>query len=81
MIGFVGILWSALGFYSALESALNIIFRVGNRSFIHGKWISFLLVLSSLTVLFTSLPVAALTIGWLHRHTSGLARPRAWFRT
>jgi membrane protein len=72
VIGFVGILWSALGFYSALESALNIVFRVGNRSFIAGKWISFLLVLSSLTVLFTSLLVAALTNGWLHRHTSGL---------
>jgi membrane protein len=72
VIGFVGILWSALGFYSALESALNIIFRVGNRSFIAGKWISFLLVLSSLAVLFTSLLVAALTNGWLHRHTSGL---------
>jgi len=72
VIGFVGILWSALGFYSALESALNIVFRVGNRSFIAGKWISFLLVLSSLAVLFTSLLVAALTNGWLHRHTSGL---------
>jgi membrane protein len=71
VIGFVGILWSALGFYSALESALNIVFRVGNRSFFAGKWISFLLVLSSLTVLFTSLLVAALTNGWLHRHTSG----------
>jgi membrane protein len=72
VIGFVGILWSALGFYSALESALNIVFRVGNRSFIRGKWISFLLVLSSLTVLFTSLLVAALTNGWLHRHTPGV---------
>ena|SRR5436190_2020164 len=72
VIGFVGILWSALGFYSALESALNIVFRVGNRGFVQGKWISFLLVLSSLTVLFTSLLVAALTNGWLHRHTSGL---------
>jgi membrane protein len=71
VIGFVGILWSALGFYSALESALNIVFRVGNRGFVQGKWISFLLVLSSLTVLFTSLLVAALTTGWLHRHTSG----------
>ncbi len=70
-IGLIGILWSALGFYSALESALNIVFRVGNRGFIRGKWISFVLVLSSLAVLFTSLLVAALSNGWLHRHTSG----------
>jgi membrane protein len=71
-IGFVGIIWSALGFYSALESALNIVYRVGNRGFIRGKWISFMLVLSSLAVLFSSLLVAALTTGWLHRHTSGV---------
>ncbi|MDX6551124.1 MAG: rane protein [Gaiellales bacterium] len=71
-IGFVGIIWSTLGFYSALESALNIVFRVGNRGFIRGKWISFMLVLSSLAVLFSSLLVAAFTNGWLHRHTSGV---------
>jgi membrane protein len=71
-IGFVGIIWSALGFYSALESALNIVYRVSNRGFIRGKWISFMLVLSSLAVLFSSLLVAALTTGWLHRHTSGV---------
>src|SRR5207247_8981872 len=72
VIGFVGILWSALGFYSALESALNIVFRVGNRGFIQGKWISFLLVLSSLAVLFSSLLVATLADGWLHRHEPGI---------
>ena len=33
VIGFVGILWSTLGFYSALESMLNIVFRVNNRGF------------------------------------------------
>lgn len=70
-IGLFGLIWSTLGFYSALESALNIVFRVGNRGFIRGKWISFVLVLSSLAVLFTSLLVAALSNGWLHRHTSG----------
>jgi membrane protein len=71
VIGLVGMLWSALGFYSALESALNIVFRVGNRGFVAGKWISFVLVLSSLTVLFTSLFVATLANGWLHRHEPG----------
>jgi membrane protein len=71
-IGVIGIFWSTLGFYSALESALNIVFRVSNRGFIRGKWISFTLVLGSLAVLFTSLLAATLANGWLHRHEAGI---------
>jgi membrane protein len=72
LIGLIGIVWSSLGFYSALESALNIVFRANNRGFVRGKWISFLLVLSSLAVLFTSLLAATLANGWLHRHEPGV---------
>ena len=72
VIGFVGIIWSSLGFYSALESMLNIVFRVSNRGFVRGKWIGFVLVLGSLTVLFSSLIVSTLATGWLHRHEHGL---------
>ncbi len=43
-IGFIGIVWTALGFYSALESALNIVFGVQNRGFLHQKWVTFVLV-------------------------------------
>jgi membrane protein len=68
IIGMLGIIWTALGFYSALESALNIVFQVGNRGFIRGKWLSFLLVLGSLTLLFSSLLLATLANGWLDRH-------------
>jgi membrane protein len=71
-IGIIGIFWSTLGFYSALESALNIVFRVGNRGFIRGKWISFTLVMGSLAMLFTSLLAATLANGWLHRHEAGI---------
>jgi membrane protein len=71
-IGIIGIFWSTLGFYSALESALNIVFRVGNRGFIRGKWISFTLVMGSLAMLFTSLLAATLATGWLHRHEAGI---------
>ena len=67
-IGLIGMIWSALGFYSALESALNIIFRVSNRGFVRGKWTSFILVAGSLAVLFSSLLIATLASGWLHRH-------------
>ena len=55
VIGFFGILWASLGFYSALESALNIVFRVQNRAFLHQKWVTFVLVMVSLVVLFASL--------------------------
>ena len=67
-IGLIGIIWSSLGFYSALESALNIVFQVSNRGFVRGKWTSFGLVATSLTVLFSSLLIATLANGWLHRH-------------
>jgi len=70
-IGLIGIVWSSLGFYSALESALNIVFRVSNRSFVRGKWLSFLFVMASLTVLFISLALSTLAIGWLDRHAPG----------
>jgi membrane protein len=70
-IGIVGMVWSSVGFYSALESALNIVFRVSNRSFVRGKWLSFLFVLASLVVLFVSLATATIAIGWLDRHAPG----------
>src|SRR5919204_5138849 len=38
VIGLLGIVWASLGFYSALEAALNIVFRVQNRAFLHQKW-------------------------------------------
>src|SRR4051812_25523536 len=72
VIGFVGIIWSTLGFYSALESMLNIVFRVNNRGFVAGKWISFVLVLGSLAGLFSTLLISTAITGWLHRHESGV---------
>ena len=33
IIGAVGLLWSALGFFSVLESAFNIVYGLPNRSF------------------------------------------------
>lgn len=71
-LGFVGLVWGTLGFYSALESALNIVFGVQNRAFFHQKWITFALVAFSLTVLFTSLIVTTAATGWYHRHVPHL---------
>ena len=71
-IGLFGLVWSTLGFYSALESALNIVFGVQNRTFPHQKWVTFLLVTISLLVLFTSLIVTTAATGWYHRHVPHL---------
>jgi membrane protein len=37
VIGGVGLLWSSLGFLSALESGLNVIYGLPNRGFLHQK--------------------------------------------
>ena len=72
VIGLLGIVWASLGFYSALESALNIVFRVQNRAFLHQKSVTFVLVLTSLVVLFASLLVAVAATGWVDRHAHNL---------
>ena len=72
VIGLFGIVWASLGFYSALESALNIVFRVQNRAFLHQKWVTFVLVMVSLVVLFASLLATIAATGWVDRHVPHL---------
>jgi membrane protein len=74
IIGSLGIVWTSLGFYSALESALNIVFQVQNRTFLHQKWVTFVLVMTSVVILFTSLVLAGASTGWVDRHTPHLIR-------
>jgi membrane protein len=59
IIGGVGLLWSSLSFFSALESAFNIVYGLPNRRFLHGKGIAVALMASVLTTLFVSLVVGA----------------------
>jgi membrane protein len=73
VIGFVGLVWGSLGFYSALESAVNIVFGVQNRGFLHGKWITFVLVMGSLLGLFVSLGVLTAATGIVQRHAPDVA--------
>ena len=72
IIGLLGIVWASLGFYSALESALNIVFRVQNRAFLHQKWVTFVLVMVSVVVLFASLLATIAATGWVDRHAPHL---------
>jgi membrane protein len=68
IIGGVGLLWSSLSFFSALESAFNIVYGLPNRRFLHGKGIAAGLMASVLTTLFVSLVVGAFGGSVLKHH-------------
>jgi membrane protein len=73
IIGGVGLIWSSLSFFSALESALNIVYGLPNRRFLHGKGIAAVLAISVLVMLFVSLVVGALGFTVLQHHLGGVA--------
>ncbi|MFZ0341997.1 MAG: YihY/virulence factor BrkB family protein [Gaiellaceae bacterium] len=68
IIGGIGLLWSSLSFFSALESAFNIVYGLPNRRFLHGKGIAASLMASVLTTLFVSLAVGAFGATVLQHH-------------
>jgi membrane protein len=68
IIGAVGLLWSSLSLFSALESALNIVYGLPNRRFLHGKGLAAALMASVLTTLFVSLVVGAFGVSVLKHH-------------
>ena len=73
IIGAVGLAWSSLSFFSALESALNIVYGLPNRRFFHGKILAAVLATSILVTLFVSLVVGALGVTVLRHHLGGYA--------
>ena len=68
IIGGIGLLWSSLSFFSALESALNIVYGLPNRRFFQGKGLAAALMASVLTTLFVSLVVGAFGVSVLKHH-------------
>ena len=60
LVGAVGLIWGALGFFSVLESAFNIVYGLPNRPFLRQKLIVLLLVAVALVVLFVALVVGSL---------------------
>jgi membrane protein len=61
-LGIVGgafLLWSALSFFSVLESAFNIVYGRPNRGFLHGKALATMMMVGSLIALFASLVVGS----------------------
>jgi membrane protein len=62
IIGGIALLWGALGFFSVLESAFNIVYGLPNRSFVRQKLLVLLLVAGSLAVLFVALVVGSVGV-------------------
>jgi len=62
IIGGVGLLWSSLSLFSALESAFNIVYGLPNRPFLQGKARAAIVMAGSLVTLFVSLVVGALGV-------------------
>ena len=55
IVGAVGLLWGALGLFSVLESAFNIVYDLPNRPFIRQKLLVLVLLAGGLVVLFCAL--------------------------
>ncbi|HZC76073.1 MAG TPA: YihY/virulence factor BrkB family protein [Gaiellaceae bacterium] len=73
IIGGIGLLWSSLSLFSALESALNIVYGLPNRRFLHGKGIAAGLMASVLVTLFVSLVVGAFGVSVLKHNLGAFA--------
>jgi membrane protein len=78
VIGGASLVWTSLGFLSALESALNIIYGVPNRPFVRQKLLVFTLVGSGLILVLISLIAATAAQTFLDEHASGLLHQPAW---
>ena len=68
IIGGVVLLWSSVSLFSALESALNIVYGVANRRFLHGKGIAAALLVSVLVTLFASLVIGGIGVDLLKQN-------------
>jgi membrane protein len=73
IIGGVGLAWTSLSFFSALESAFNIVYGLPNRRFLHGKLVALALATSVLVTLFASLVVGAFGVNVLKHHLGSYA--------
>jgi membrane protein len=68
IIGGVGLAWSSMSLFSALESALNIVYGLPNRRFFHGKGIAAGLMATVLVTLFASLVVGSIGVEFLRQN-------------
>jgi membrane protein len=67
VIGGIGLIWAALGFFSVLESAFNIVYGLPNRPFIRQKSLVLVLTAASLIVLFLALIISSVGVELVQR--------------
>jgi membrane protein len=72
IIGGAFFLWTALSFFSVLESAFNIVYGQPNRSFLRGKGLALLLMIGSLVTLFVALLAGSLGASVLQEYAPGV---------
>jgi membrane protein len=73
IVGAVFLLWTSLSLFSVLESAFNIVYGRPNRSFLRGKALAVVLLISSLVVLFVGLVAGSIGYQLLQRFAPGVA--------
>jgi membrane protein len=72
IVGGVFLAWSSLSLFSVLESAFNIVYDRPNRSFLHGKALALVLLVSSLVTLFVGLLAGSLGYDALKKFAPGV---------
>jgi membrane protein len=78
LIGGVALLWSSLGFLSALESCLNVIYGLPNRGFLHQKLVMLGLLGTALIALLLGLTIVVTSQTALSQVAPGLSHLAAW---
>ncbi len=63
VVGGIALIWAALGFFSVVESALNIVYGLPNRPFIRQKLFVLVMTAAALVLLFAGLIVASVGVG------------------
>lgn len=71
LLGVIGLAWGSLGFFSALESAFNIVYGVRNRAFARQKALMILLVGAALVLLLVALLVGSFGVEAARRAGAG----------
>src|SRR5207244_2095751 len=71
IVGGAALLWTSLSLFSVLESAFNIVYERPNRSFLRGKGLASVLMISSLVTLFVALLAGSIGVSALHEYAPG----------
>jgi len=72
ILGGAFLVWTALSFFSVLESAFNVVYGQPNRPFLHGKGLAIALMAGSLVTLFLALLAGSLSVEGLQRLFPGV---------